>query len=152
MLVIQHQTMTSTCFLRHFDQNVVNWTFRFSWIGRSLSNWAFWFPAWFDDVVMISEAWKSDNVVETRWGKFRVKGKPRHTTDALLSSYPCFIIQRCIPRNNEISCKTRLISVPVHGYLACCFRLKSLCLSDAIWRHRSGSTMAQVMACCTTVN
>ena len=45
MLVIQLQTRTHTCYLCHFDQNVVNWTFRFSWIGRSLRNWAFWFPS-----------------------------------------------------------------------------------------------------------
>ena len=44
MLVIQHQARTPACFLRHFDQNVVNWTFRYSWIGRSLRNWAFWYP------------------------------------------------------------------------------------------------------------
>ena len=29
-------------------------------------------------------------------------------------------------------------------------RLNSLCPSDAIWRHRSRSTLAQVMACCLT--
>ena len=45
MLVIQLQTRTPACFLRHFDQNVVNWTFRYSWIGRSRRNWAFWFPS-----------------------------------------------------------------------------------------------------------
>ena len=28
--------------------------------------------------------------------------------------------------------------------------LNSMCPSDAIWRHRSGSTLAQVMACCLT--
>ena len=28
--------------------------------------------------------------------------------------------------------------------------LKSLCPNDAIWRHRSGSTWARVMACCLT--
>ena len=30
--------------------------------------------------------------------------------------------------------------------------IKSLWLSDAIWRHKSGSTLAQVMAWCTTPN
>ena len=30
----------------------------------------------------------------------------------------------------------------------CCHHLNSLWPSDAIWRHRSGSTLAQVMACC----
>ena len=45
MLVIHLQTRTPACFLRHFDQNVVNWAFRYSWIGGSLRNWAFWFPS-----------------------------------------------------------------------------------------------------------
>ena len=31
-----------------------------------------------------------------------------------------------------------------------CSRFNSLCPSDAIWQHRSGSTLAQVMACCLT--
>ena len=34
-------------------------------------------------------------------------------------------------------------------YLAC-FMLNSLWPSDAIWRQRSGSTLAQAMACCLT--
>ena len=42
------------------------------------------------------------------------------------------------------------------GYLqpSCCHimehNINSLWLSDAIWQHRSGSTVAQVMACCLT--
>ena len=34
--------------------------------------------------------------------------------------------------------------------MCCCSRVNSLWPSDAIWRHRSGSTLAQVMACCLT--
>ena len=33
----------------------------------------------------------------------------------------------------------------------CTFTVNSLRLIDAIWRHRSGSTLAQAMACCLTV-
>ena len=39
---------------------------------------------------------------------------------------------------------------PKHCPTQCWFIINSLRPSDAIWRHRSGSILAQVMACCLT--
>ena len=36
----------------------------------------------------------------------------------------------------------------IHQWLAAIFRFNSLWPSDAIWRQRSGSTLAQIMPCC----
>ena len=41
-------------------------------------------------------------------------------------------------------CQLRMWTLTMHGYF------NSLWPSDAIWRRRSGSTLAQVMACCLT--
>ena len=41
---------------------------------------------------------------------------------------------------------TAILSQP--RYVKCSGFINSLCPSDAIWCHRSGSTLAQVMACC----
>ena len=69
MLVIQLQTRTPACLLRQFDQNFVNWTFRYSWAGRSLRNWAFWFHSvslvpWFrihlslNSTIFVAKSWE----------------------------------------------------------------------------------------------
>ena len=66
-----------------------------------------------------------------------------------LSSYPEWPL--CLHSNSR-ACGVRvsMSGVQVHKYLTVCSGLNSLWPSDAIWRLRSGSTLALVMAWCLT--
>ena len=55
----------------------------------------------------------------------------------------------CTPAFPQISGKKKKVILLIARWKGW-MRINSLRPSDAIWRHRSGSTLAQIMACCLT--
>ena len=68
----------------------------------------------------------------------------RSSAFTILTHYSIkFIVSNCYPN-------CYFTQIDFKQKLTCCLRVNSLRPSDAIWQQRTGSTLAQVMACCLT--
>ena len=102
----------------------------------------------------IALRWKSLDLINDKSTLVQVMAWCRQATIHYLSQcWPRSMSPYGVTRPQWVNISTSTLSSPtciIHLLMASSGAINSLRPSDAIWRHRSGSTLAQVMACCLT--